>query len=120
VIAVIYVAICSLMITGGQVLWKIAIDKNGGLINPNLGVYKSLMAVFLSPYMLIGLLLYAFATFFWMYLLGKYQYSYIYPMFSMTYVFSFLFAIFLFGEPIDIYKWTGLLFIIIGIYFITR
>lgn len=108
----------SFLITLGQVLWKIAIDKNGGLINSNFSIYQNILNIFLSPYMLSGLMIYLFATVFWMYLLGKYQYSYIYPMFSMTYIFSFIFAIFLFGEIISIGKIIGIIFIIMGIAFI--
>jgi drug/metabolite transporter (DMT)-like permease len=118
--AFLYAAIGSLLITLGQVLWKIAIDKNGGLINCNYTIAQNILNIFGSPYMLLGLLIYALATLFWMYLLGKYEYSYIYPMFSLTYVFSFVFAIFLFDENINLQKWLGVIVIIIGIFIISK
>jgi uncharacterized membrane protein len=118
--ALIYAAIGSLLITLGQVLWKIAIDKNGGLINSNYSILQNIFNIFGSPYMISGLFIYSVATIFWMYLLGRYQYSYIYPMFSMTYIFSFLFAIFLFGEDVTLQKWVGAGIIICGIFVISK
>lgn len=118
--AVIYAAIGSFLITLGQVLWKIALDKNGGLYNKSIPLVQNLTNVFLSPFMLSGFLIYGVATVFWMYLLGKYEYSFIYPLFSMTYIFSFLFAFFLFGETIGMYKIAGVGLIIAGIICITR
>lgn len=116
--AIISAIVGSFLITLGQVLWKIAIDKNGGLLNPAFTIGKNFSNIFSSPYMISGLLIYAFATLLWMYLLGKYQYSYIYPLFSMAYIFSFLFAIFLFGEEVSIYKWLGIILIICGVFLI--
>lgn len=116
--AFILATISSILITFGQVLWKIAIDKNGGLINPSLTLRENFLTIFLSPYMLSGLVIYSIATLFWMYLLGKYQYSYIYPMMSITYIFSFFFAIFLFGETVSLQKWIGVFVIISGIFLI--
>jgi len=118
--AVIYAAIGSLLITLGQVLWKIAINRNGGLVNNNYTIIQNISNIFGSPYMILGLIIYAIATLFWMYLLGKYQYSYIYPLFSMTYIFSFLFAAFLFGESIGATKIIGVGLIVIGIFSIAR
>jgi len=116
--AFILATLSSILITLGQVLWKIAIDKNGGLINPSFTLRENFLTIFLSPYMLSGLVIYSIATLFWMYLLGKYQYSYIYPMMSITYIFSFFFAIFLFGETVSLQKWIGIFVIISGIFLI--
>lgn len=116
--AIFLAAIGSFLITLGQVFWKIAIDKNGGLLNPAFTISKNFINIFSSIYMISGLIIYTFATLLWMYLLGKYQYSYIYPMFSMAYIFSFIFAIFLFGEVVSLYKWIGVFLIICGVFLI--
>jgi drug/metabolite transporter (DMT)-like permease len=113
--AFLFVLSCSFLIVSGQVLWKIAIDNNDGLINSKYSVVQNVWNLLTSPYMLSGLFIYMFATVFWMYLLGKYDYSFIYPLFSITYVLSFIFAYFLFNETITLYKVIGVMFIILGV-----
>lgn len=88
--AVVLALICALLISTGQVLWKISIDKNGGLVKPGIPLVQNFIQLFISPYMLVGIFVYGIATIFWMYLLGKFEYSYIYPMLAMVYVFFFI------------------------------
>ncbi len=118
--AVLLACVCNFFITTGQVLWKIAIDKNGGLIKEGIPLMKNLLIFAKSPYMLSGIAMYAAATVLWMYLLGKYEYSYIYPMLSLAYVFAFLYAIFWFKEQVNIYRWIGVGLIIAGVFFINK
>ncbi len=113
--AIILALSCSFLITLGQVFWKIALDKAGGLTP--ITIDKTLQLAF-SPFLIIGTGIYILATLFWMYLISKYEYSYIYPMLSGVYIFAFLFAYFLFGESITMNKILGVGFIIIGIYFL--
>jgi drug/metabolite transporter (DMT)-like permease len=112
--------VCALMISSGQVLWKISLNRNGGFINKSIPLLENFINLFTSPFMIGGMLVYFVATFFWMHLLGKYDYSRIYPMISMVYIIALLYAVFLFHEHVTIYKWIGTLFIMIGIYFISR
>jgi uncharacterized membrane protein len=113
--AVLYASICSFLIVLGQVLWKIAIEKNGGVFRNDVPMLQNLLNLIFSPWMLGGLAVYFFATAYWVFLLGKYEYSYIYPMTSIVYLISFLFAIFLFKENVNIYRWIGVLLIIAGV-----
>jgi len=73
-LAILSALVCSVLIVVGQVLWKVAIDKNGGLINHDYTIGKNLFNYLFSPYMVSGILIYIVATVFWMYLLGKYEY----------------------------------------------
>jgi uncharacterized membrane protein len=111
--------LCAFMITTGQVLWKIAIDGNGGLVNSKLSITHNISNLLFSPYMISGIVVYCIATIFWMYLLGRYEYSYIYPMMAITYIISFLYAMILFKETIGLEKMVGVVLIIIGIIFIS-
>ena len=70
--AFILATLTSILITLGQVLWKIAIDKNGGLINLSSTLRENFLTIFLFSYMLSGLVIYSIAPLFWMYLLGNY------------------------------------------------
>lgn len=111
--------LCAFMITTGQVLWKIAIDRNGGLVNSKLSIIDNISLLLFSPYMISGIVIYGIATIFWMYLLGRYEYSYIYPMMAITYIISFLYAMILFKETIGLEKIVGVVLIITGIIFIS-
>lgn len=118
--AIIFAFTCSLLIVTGQVLWKVAIDKNGGLINSKYTIIENILNVGASYYMLSGILIYLIATVYWMYLLGRYEYSYIYPLFSMTYIISIIFAAVFFNESITLFKVIGVLFIITGVVIIAK
>ena len=118
--AILLVLLFSFLIVSGQVLWKLAIDKNGGLINRDYTAIQNFWNLLLSPYMLFGIGIYMFATVFWMYLLGEYEYSFIYPMSSMTFVMSLFFASYVFDEEITLYKIIGVLIIILGVFIVTK
>ena len=118
--AVLLVLLFSFLIVTGQVLWKLAIDKNGGLINSDSTNIQNILNLLLSPYMLCGVVIYMCATVFWMYLLGEYEYSFIYPMSSMTFVMSLFFASYVFDEEITLYKIIGVLVIMLGVFIVTK
>jgi drug/metabolite transporter (DMT)-like permease len=112
--------VCALFISTGQVLWKVAIDRNGGLVKQGISLVQNFWGLFTSPYMLIGLFVYLVATVLWMYLLGEYEYSYIYPMISLVYVFGFAYSKWLFREEINLYRWIGVALIIAGVVIVNR
>ena len=118
--AILLVLLFSFLIVTGQVLWKLAIDKNGGLINSDSTNIQNILNLLLSPYMLCGVVIYICATVFWMYLLGEYEYSFIYPMSSMTFVMSLFFASYVFDEEITLYKIIGVLVIMLGVFIVTK
>ncbi|MBU0679601.1 MAG: EamA family transporter [Verrucomicrobia bacterium] len=110
----------TLTISAAQVLWKLAVDKTGGLFKPGVSLFNSTMSLLMSPYMIVGLILYAAATVFWMYLLAKYDLSFIYPMMSMVFIFTLLASRFVLGEPVGMQKWFGVSAIIVGIVLISK
>lgn len=103
--------LCSFTITLGQVFWKIALDRLGGLTPLT---RNHIMELALSPFLIIGTVIYLFATLFWMYLISKFEYSYIYPMLSGVHIFALLFAFFIFNESITMNKILGVGFIMVG------
>ena len=117
--ALILVTLCSLMITGGQVLLKYAMQGSNGLWKENLGLITNLTKWALNPYLISGFLVYAIATFFFIYLLGRYELSYFYPLTASTYVFAYLAGVYLFQEPATLSKIAGVLVIILGIIIIS-
>ena len=95
----------------GSVAWRIAAAYQAA-------GYRT--GLFTSPHMLIGLFVYLLATVLWMYLLGEYDYSYIYPMISLVYVFGFAYSKFVFREEINLYRWIGVAMIIAGVIVVNR
>jgi drug/metabolite transporter (DMT)-like permease len=111
--------ICALMITSGQVCWKLAMIKEKFSFSSGLTFKKTIDFLF-SPLMVLGVIIYIFATVFWMFLLSRYEYSKIYPILASAYVFALLFAYFLFGETIGANKIFGVLLIMAGIFLIVK
>lgn len=103
-----------LFLTSGQVLWKMSV-RNIGSFN-----FSSLWGVLLSPYFLIGGVLYVMATLIWIYLLTKLPLSTLYPLQSLAYVFGLLAGYFVFNEFISFQKIVGVAIILIGVYFIAK
>lgn len=56
----------------------------------------------------------------WMYIVKHYPLSQSYPLVSLSYVFGLLAANFFFNEQVDIVKWVGVLFVMIGCVLIAR
>lgn len=104
--------ICLLVI--GQTLWKI------GVKDVTFNSIAGVLTLLLSPWIISGVLLYGLATVLWIYLLSKYPLSFLYPLQSLAYVIALLIAIFLFKEYVSMYKWFGVIFILIGVYFISK
>ena len=68
----------------------------------------------------IGLMLYAFSTVLWIYVLRYVELSYAYPMLSLGYVLVFIASYFLFNEPISSLRVMGLICILTGIILVSR
>ncbi|MBU7008107.1 EamA family transporter [Phosphitispora fastidiosa] len=97
------------LLTSGQILWKIGLTREGGLSLDNM------LRVALSPFILAGLALYVVATVVWFVVLSRAELSYAYPMQSMAYIIGVVAAWLLFKETIPTIRWIGVLVIIAGV-----
>lgn len=98
-----------LLLTAGQILWKMGIDQAGGISQENF-----VRTVF-SPLILAGLALYVIATAVWFVVLSRADLSYAYPLQSTAYVLGVLAAWFIFKEVIPPTRWAGVVVIIAGV-----
>jgi drug/metabolite transporter (DMT)-like permease len=98
-----------LLLVVGQVVWKIGLEKVGGL-----GAHNALQVLF-SPLILLGIAIYGVATVVWLYVLSRLPLSLAYPLQSLAYVFALLIAFFLFKEGIPVNRWIGAAVILAGI-----
>ena len=112
--------ITSLLVTVGQILWKLGLqDFNKYLSQDNLS-FKNVFIILRSGYILSGFIIYLTATGFFMYLLFKYEISMIIPLSSISFIFSLIAGVIIFNEDVNIYRWLGVIVIILGVYLIAK
>lgn len=104
----------SILMVTGQTLWKLG--ATGKEIH-NLG---QLLRLFLSPYVIAGLMVYAFASALWIYILNKGELSYVYPIQSTAFIFALIIGTTFFKEQLTTSKIIGVLVICLGVIIITR
>ena len=108
--AIILSLLCSLMLAIGQICWKLALA--GQTLSWNL---SQIFALVFKPLFIAGVLLYCIATIFWIYLLSKYELSYIYPMIAFAYVFGAVLSIVVLKEHVSLIRMSGIMFVVVGV-----
>ncbi len=98
-----------LLLTSGQILWKMGLNQAGGISLHNLS------RVFFSPLIWAGLALYVVATVVWFVVLSRTELSYAYPLQSTAYVMGVIAAWLILKEIIPVTRWVGVLVIIAGV-----
>ena len=101
----------------GQVSWKLGMNQAGQLAALN---FTTLSTVLLNPYVLLGFVMYALSTVFWLIALSKKELSFVYPFISLTYVLVLMLSSLVLKEDIGLNKIAGTLAIIIGLIIISR
>lgn len=99
----------------GQLILKWRISKYGSLPPDLLDKAVFLLKLLFEPLILSGFVSAFVASIFWMAAMTKFDISFAYPFMSLSFVLVFLLSVFLFREPVTMYKLLGLGFIIIGI-----
>jgi drug/metabolite transporter (DMT)-like permease len=99
----------TVLLVAGQTVWKIGLEKSGGLRLDNL------LSVLFSPLILLGIFIYGIATVLWLYVLSKLPISVAYPLQSCAFVMALLIAFFFFKESIPPNRWIGTGIILAGI-----
>ena len=99
-----------LLLSGGQLVWKHAINSMNGLTIPN---------VLTSPGVYIGGFMYVIATGVWFVILNNLKLSVAYPMQSFAYVIGIIAAWALFSETIPLTRWAGAAVILLGVWLIS-
>jgi drug/metabolite transporter (DMT)-like permease len=98
----------------GQIAMKNGI--NGVEINAIIDLPKIVSNI----YVWLGLSLYGVSAVFWLVALTRFDVSYMYPLVSMGYVLTAVFAYVFLHESIGVYRWLGILLIIGGVLLIVR
>ena len=102
--AIILVIISTLFISIAQIFYKLASEK----------LVFSFEVIF-NYSLWIGLVLYAVAALLLILALQRGELSTVYPMVALSYLLVVILSHFVFGEIINVFKWTGIIFIIVGV-----
>ncbi|MBI4101541.1 MAG: hypothetical protein HY443_01075 [Candidatus Nealsonbacteria bacterium] len=97
-----------IMIVAGQILWKLGVT---GKIHD----FSSFWLAVMTPQVLLGAAIYLVATVVWIYILSKYQYHLVYPLFSLSFVLGLLASRFILHEQVGLVSWVGVGVITLGI-----
>jgi undecaprenyl phosphate-alpha-L-ara4N flippase subunit ArnE len=63
---------------------------------------------------------FAAASILWMYMLKHFEFSVVYPLISISYVFAMLAAIYIFHETVPVTRWVGVGLIMLGVVFLAK
>ncbi|OGW34789.1 MAG: 4-amino-4-deoxy-L-arabinose transferase [Nitrospirae bacterium GWD2_57_9] len=73
-----------------------------------------------NVYVLAGLFLYVVSVAVWLLVLSRVEVSFAYPLLSVGYIVNAVAGYYLFQENLSLTRITGVLIIIVGVYFVTR
>lgn len=110
-----------LLNAAAQVLLKAGVQRLGGAISLHLGtMVKAGLALALNPFILAGLSCYVVSVCVWLLALSRAPVSIAYPMLSIGYVVTALFAWLYLGEHLGPGRWLGIGVIILGVFLVAR
>lgn len=81
-------------------------------------IVKNLFNVFSNRFIIIGVLLYVLSSLLWLFSMTRLDISFMYPLVSLSYFITTIFAIIFLNEKVRAKRWAGLGLIIIGSFFI--
>lgn len=107
--------------TAGQLLLKIGMDQVGQIGFENLNhLLPTLIQIFTTPVILVGLLCYVFSALGWLAVLSRLDLSYAYPMLAIMYVLIPLASRIFLGEAIPPLRWLGIIVVVVGVLIVSR
>jgi len=119
-LAIFYILVSVLAGAAGQILLKHGMNNNGVVTLSVGGLPATLWRFATNPYVVIGLVLYASGTIFWLSALSRVDLSYAYPFASLSYVVMLTASWLLFNENITPMRLVGSLVIMLGVFLISR
>ncbi len=112
--------IAILLLVGGQTLIKVGLNEIGGVSLFGGDPLGSLMGLFRTPWIILGMACYGFSSILWLDVLSKLDFSLAFPLVSLTYVFQVVIGRFIFHESVGMNRIVGVLFILCGLFFVVR
>ncbi len=107
------VFLCCLLLTAGQMLCKLGVNEVRLL--ESAGPFSIVLQALARPYTIVGLFTYGIATLLWFHLLSRFDFSYVYPLISLTFVLALFGSRLILGESIPPNRWIGVVIIVLGV-----
>ncbi len=116
--ALILVLISLLLVDAGQFLLKWGMTT----LQPDFsdGIVSTFAVLFSNAYILIGFMLFATSSIFWLAALSQAQLSYAYPLLGLSYAVVTAFAVLFFHEELSVVRLLGLGIIVGGVALLAR
>ncbi len=111
---------CILLLVTGQTLLKVGLNQIGGINFLGGALWDNFLKMFRTPYIILGFILYGVSALLWLDVLSKLDFSFAFPLVSMTYIFALLIGAFVFGEKITWMRIAGVVCICGGLFFIVK
>ncbi|MGH1465076.1 MAG: EamA family transporter [Cognatishimia sp.] len=102
----------------GQTAFKIGVGRVQ--FAPEASIVNKVLGFIGSPFILLGLALYAVGTLFWLFALRNLDLSLAYPFVAFSFIVVFLIGVFMLGEPLNTTRILGLLIITLGLVIMAR
>jgi drug/metabolite transporter (DMT)-like permease len=99
----------ALLLVSGQILFRY------GVKGRVLDSVPAVMGAVFTPFVLLGLMLYACSTILWLYILSKIPISFAYPIQALAFPLVLIIAALAFKETIPISRWVGVGVILVGV-----
>jgi multidrug transporter EmrE-like cation transporter len=109
-----------LLLVGGQTLLKVGLNAIGGVSLFGGDALGSLLGLFRTPWIILGLVCYAVSSVLWLDVLSKLDFSLAFPLVSLTYIFQLVIGRFVFHETVGLERVVGVLLILGGLFFVVR
>ena len=117
---IVYILISVLGGAAGQVLLKKGMSQLGPLTLQLSQAGSLLLRLGTNPFVILGLLVYAGSTVFWLAALSRVDLSYAYPFASLSYVVMLAASWQIFDENISLLRLAGCLVVGMGVFLISR
>lgn len=114
---IILVMFTTMLLTANQVLLKVWMGKYTQQITP---LSNLRLSVFFKPELIFCGLAFVVAGGIWVTMLKRLDFSILYPMISMSYIFGLIAAKLVFHEQVSLIRWIGVAVIIVGVVLISR
>ena len=115
------VLICIFAGATAQICFKCGMSNIDKIDNfENLLNFKTIFSIVTNSYIIVGVFLYGTAFILWLGALSTLDVSYMYPLLSLGYVLTVVFAFLFIHENITLLRWIGVLLIFLGSFLITK
>jgi drug/metabolite transporter (DMT)-like permease len=113
-------AICVFAGAAGQILWNMAFSMKEINDIKDLIQVRTIFNLFTDKYIFLGLIFYVVALILWLGAMSTLDVSFMYPMLSLGYVVTAVFAFIFLGEHVSLIRWLGIALVVVGCFLALR